>query len=490
MMKLSQIATAISAQHVGEDATFESVGADSRNIQAGQLFVALKGDNFDGHSFAGEAIAQGAAAVMCNADTQIDSARTAQPALIVKDTYAALGQLADFWRNQFTLPLIAVTGSNGKTTVKEMLTSILQAATKNTSENISENTSQVLATQGNLNNHIGMPMTLLKLRAEHKFAVIEMGMNHTGEIDYLTRIAKPNVAIINNAGNAHIGELGSLRAIAEAKGEIFAGLSENGTAVINADDDFVEYWKSLLAAQTRIKKIMTFGLKGAADVSATYTLQAGQSLIHLRTPQGSVEITLGAPGVHNVRNALAAAAGAFAVGATLENIKAGLEQYAGVKGRLQYLKGLQNTVVIDDTYNANPMSMKAAIDVLATSQGKKWLVLGDMGELGETAIAMHSEVGQYAAAANIDGLFTLGKMSVAMTEAFNQTNKTLGKAAKAKHFTSLESLHTTLTSIMQADSTVLVKGSRFMAMERVVQLLLPKANEKTKQAAQQQAEAH
>ena len=484
MMKLSQIAAAISAKHVGEDATFVSVGADSRNIQAGQLFVALKGDHFDGHSFAGEAIAQGAAAVMCNADTQIDSAKTAQPALIVKDTYAALGQLAAFWRSQFKLPLIAVTGSNGKTTVKEMLTSILQMATKNAD--------QVLATQGNLNNHIGMPMTLLKLRAEHQFAVIEMGMNHKGEIDYLSRIAKPNVAIINNAGNAHIGELGSLKAIAEAKGEIFVGLSENGTAVINADDDFVGYWKSLLAAQTSVKKIITFGLKGAADVGATYTLQAGQSLIHLRTPQGSAEITLSAPGVHNVRNALAAAAGAFAVGATLENIKAGLEQYAGVKGRLQYLKGLKNAVVIDDTYNANPMSMKAAIDVLATSQGKKWLVLGDMGELGETAIAMHSEVGQYAAAANIDGLFTLGKMSNAMTEAFNQTNKTLGKVAKAQHFSSLESLHMALAPIMQTDSTVLIKGSRFMAMERVVQLLTPAALHinKTKQAAQQQAEAH
>jgi len=472
MMTLSQIAHVINAKHIGADVTFTSVGADSRNIKAAQLFVALKGERFDGHAFVSQALEKGAAAVLVNADANI--AQSTQPALIVEDTYLALGQIAQYWRQQFNCPLIAVTGSAGKTTVKEMLASILQAASS---------PAHVLATQGNLNNHIGMPMTLLKLNAQHQFAVIEMGMNHTGEIAYLSQIAQPNVALINNAGSAHIGELGSLEAIAKAKGEIFEGLSQGGVAIINVDDTFAPLWQNL----TQNHRHMTFGVNQQADIRATYTLNTDAVDLQLHTPVGDIQVNLPAAGVHNVYNALAASSAAIAVGAPLNAIKVGLENYQGVKGRMQHVTGINGALIIDDTYNANPVAMKAAIDVLAAREGKKYVVLGDIGELGDQALALHAEVGAYASLANIDGLFTLGTLSQAMTDAYNQ-NKTLHQQTpSAQHFSNLENLIATLTPYLQKDSTILVKGSRFMAMERVVQKLSVQHETNNKTAS---AEAH
>jgi UDP-N-acetylmuramoyl-tripeptide--D-alanyl-D-alanine ligase len=362
-----------------------------------------------------------------------------------------LGQLAAYWRDKFTVPVVAITGSNGKTTVKEMVAAILRTE--------AGKDDRVLATLGNLNNHIGLPLTLLKLREHHRYAVVEMGMNHRGEIRYLTKIGKPDVAVINNAGNAHLGELGSYEAIAEAKGEILEGLGAAGVAILNADDRFFSFWETLVNG----KKIIKFGLQSPADVAASYQLQTAGSALELDTPQGKVSIHLPVPGLHNVMNALAAIAAVLALNVPLANVKVGLENFHSAKGRLQVLQGLQGATVIDDTYNANPASMKAAIDVLQACAGKRILVLGDMGELGEDAPAMHKEVGEYAKHAGIDALYSLGDVSVEMSKAYG---------SGAKHYETLETLVDDLKKLLQANTTVLVKGSRFMAMERVVKAIV------------------
>jgi UDP-N-acetylmuramoyl-tripeptide--D-alanyl-D-alanine ligase len=441
MMMLSEIAKAVGGQMLGADVLCESVGSDSRNIVNNQLFVAIKGENFDGNTFASAAIKQGAAAVLVS-----DANTQARPAVLVNDSRMALGALAKNWRNQFQMPLLAVTGSNGKTTVKEMLAAILSAAGKN-----------VLATQGNLNNDIGMPMTLLKLRAEHTAAVIEMGMNHLGEIDYLTRIAQPAVAVINNAGTAHIGELGSRDNIAKAKGEIFAGLADNGIAVINADDDYAAYWKSLNVG----KKIITFGLNKPADVSATFVQKDGINQVNLTTPSGSVNFNLAMLGKHNISNALAASAAAVALDISNADIASGLSGMQAVKGRLQRKAGFNGAALIDDTYNANPDSMKAAIDVLATHKNSIF-VMGDMAELGADAPQMHADIGAYAKQKAIEQFFTFGDLSAKASEIFGE---------KAQHFDNIENLAESLKKQMKQGVTVLVKGSRFMQMERVVSLI-------------------
>ncbi len=448
MMQLSDAAAALNAKLLGADAAFGSVGSDSRNIVAGQLFVALKGENFDGNVFAADAINKGAAAVLVS-----DAATAARPALVVSDTRLALGELAKYWRSKFSAPVIGVTGSNGKTTTKEMLTAILAAATGDVKK--------VHATYGNLNNDIGLPLTLLKIKPAHQYVVAEMGMNHLGEIDYLTHIARPNVAVINNANTAHIGELGSRENIARAKGEIFAGLQEGGVAVINADNDFAGYWQTLNTG----RKVVTFGLQNDADVTATYQEQAGVSLINLTTPNGQVNFELRVEGVHNISNALAASATAYALGISNAHIAAGLQSFGGVYGRLERKAAANGAVLIDDTYNANPDSMKAAIDVLAKQPGEKVLVLGDMGELGADAKQMHAEIGAYAKTAGLKKLYCLGELSREMVNAFG---------AGATHFGSPEALAADVQPKLNNNITILVKGSRFMRMERVVNLLLAK----------------
>lgn len=464
MMRLSEAAKALNAtmlgvhEHLGADVDFASVGSDSRNIVAGQLFVAIKGPSFDGNTFATDAIKKGAVAVMVS-----DKTTEAHPAMLVNDTRLGLGALAKYWRAQFDAPVIAITGSNGKTTTKEMLTSILSVA--------SGSDDKVHATYGNLNNDIGLPLTLLKIRANHQYVVAEMGMNHLSEIEYLTHIAQPDVAVINNAGTAHIGELGSRENIAKAKGEIFSGLKVGGIAVINADNEYATYWQSLNVG----RKIVTFGLKQSANVSATYQEQdgnslIGSSLIDLTTPNGKISFNLKVQGVHNIYNALAASAAAFAVGVSNADIAKGLQNFSGVHGRLERKAALHDAVLIDDTYNANPDSMKAAIDVLARMPGQKILVLGDMGELGADAKKMHADIGVYAKKAGLNTLYCLGELSAEMAQGFGKGAKYFGLANEH----TVNEIATTILPQLASGVTVLVKGSRFMQMERVVNLLLMK----------------
>ena len=450
MMRLSEAALATQGQLIGPDVVFCCVGTDSRSIKKGQLFVALKGENFDGHEYAAQSLEQGASSVL------VSKASNVSPALVVKDTRLALGDLAAYWRAKFEIPVVAITGSNGKTTVKEMLAAILKVA--------AGNDESVLATQGNLNNDIGLPMTMLNLDKQHRYAVLEMGMNHTGELSYLTGLAKPSIALVNNAGTAHIGELGSLEAIANAKGEIFEGLVDGGTAVINADDVFAGLWKSLASNHHQV----TFGLKAKADVTARYELHEASSAVELITPKGTANFSLPAPGVHYVSNALAAASAALALNVSLEKIATGLSQFAGVKGRLQVKEGFAGAKVIDDTYNANPMSMKAAIDVLKASAGERVFVMGDMAELGADAASMHAEIGAYAKTAGIEKFFALGALTKNAVIAFGEN---------AAHFETLDTLVESLKSMMNAQATLLVKGSRSMRMERVVDAIqLPQTN--------------
>ncbi len=438
-------AVSIDAQVRGDDVGFARVTTDSRQIQAGDLFVALRGDHFDGHDYVAQALAQGAAAVMVDERAGLDIA----PAIVVADTRLGLGKLAAAWRQKMPARLLAITGSSGKTSVKEMLAAVLCAAV---------GTEAVLATQGNLNNDIGMPLTLLRLRPQHQFAVVEMGMNHAGEIAYLSQLARPDVAVIINAGTAHIGMLGSRQAIAHAKGEILAGLGEHGVAVINADDTYAELWRGLAGAH----RLIDFGLVQARDVRGNYQAQAMASAITIQIGSESLAVQLAVAGEHNVMNALAAAATAHAVSVDLSAIKAGLEGYQGVKGRLQRKPALHGAVVIDDSYNANPDSTHAAIKVLVASAGKKILVLGDMGELGDDAAAMHAQVGTMAKMAGVDALFALGDLSRHAVAAFG---------AGAHHYTDVAALAADVAATLTADVTVLVKGSRFMQMERVVNIL-------------------
>lgn len=359
MLTLLQAAGGIRAITQGLDAYFTSVTTDSRAIIPGSLFVALKGERFNGHQFVAQALAQGAVAAMV-AQTEAEGHKGEWqnfPLLLVEDTRLALGQLAAYWRNQQQVRLVAVTGSNGKTTVKEMLAAILREAVGDAA---------VLATEGNFNNDIGLPLTLLKLRDTHRFAVIEMGMNHPGEIAYLTGIARPDVALINNAQAAHLAGLGGVQQVARAKGEIFLGLKSDGVAVINADDAYAPLWKTLATGHA----VLEFGLDRPAQINATSVLHPGSSEVEIGTLEGKTKFSLQLPGQHNVRNALAAAAAASALGIANQIIATGLGKFGGVKGRLQRKGGLHGAVLIDDSYNANPESMRAAIAVLAAMPGK------------------------------------------------------------------------------------------------------------------------
>jgi len=443
MLSLSAAAKAINAETSGADVTFYSVTTDSRAVVVGDLFVALKGERFDGHNYVKQVMEQGAVAALVE---RRDPAWGDFPLLVVKDARLALGELAAHWRSRFTIPVVALTGSSGKTTVKEMIAAILREQAGDQA---------VLATKGNLNNDIGMPLTLLGLRDTYRYAVIEMGMNHPGEIAYLSWIAKPDVALILNAQAAHLAGLGTVEAVARAKGEIFQGLAANGAAVINADDPHAALWQELAAGH----RIIRFGLEQPAELSASFELQSLASEIEMATPTGKFAVALPVPGEHNVRNALAAAAVAQALGVDNATIAAGLAKVASVKGRLRKSPCLHGATLIDDTYNANPASVRVAIAVLAGLPGKKVLVLGDMGELGENARALHAEIGAAAKAAGVDLLFTLGDLSAAAAQAFGEGGR---------HFEYIEDLLHEIENLLAPEVTVLVKGSRFMQMERVV----------------------
>ena len=467
MMLLSQAAKATGGTLVpfagiqGGDVRINGVSSDSRKIVQGDLFVALRGEHFDGYNFAATAAQAGAVAAMVNADSYQErlTGRKEQkavpapgiPLLLVEDTRVALGRLAAWWRRQFDIPVVAITGSNGKTTVKEMLAGILRAA--------ADSADAVLATIGNLNNDIGMPLTLLHMNATHRYAVIEMGMNHPGEIDYLTRIAAPDVALINNASGAHLEGLGTVEAVARAKGEIFSGLQPHGTAVINSDDEYARLWRALAGAHP----LLEFGLNSEADVSGTWHPHGYGLRLDVTAPQGMFAADLHVPGMHNARNALAATAAATVLNIPLETIAAGLEKFSGVPGRMQRKAALHDASLIDDTYNANPASMRAAINVLAQAAGKRILVLGDMGELGGDAEILHAEIGTEARRAGIEKLYALGALSGNAVREFGNG---------ARHFERIEDLLAALEKELDENTTVLVKGSRFMKMERVVSHLV------------------
>jgi UDP-N-acetylmuramoyl-tripeptide--D-alanyl-D-alanine ligase len=437
-MRLHELAQALNAAAVGADVEIGAVVSDSRKLIPGCLFVALKGPRYDGHRFAAQALEQGAAAVMARADAKL----AISPALIVDDTLLALGQLAAWHRARLPAKVAAITGSNGKTTVKEMLAAILA---------VEVGAEGVLATEGNLNNDIGMPLTLLRLTPAHRYAAIEMGMNHPGEIAYLTDIARPDVALVNNALRAHLEGLGNVAAIARAKGEIYAGLKDDGIAIINADDPHANLWRDLASQHP----VMSFGVGEQADVR----IRSSSGPLWLQTPVGAIETVLRVPGEHNRRNAAAAATLALALGVDAATIAEGLANYGGVKGRLQSHAGILGATLIDDSYNANPDSVQAAIQVLAGCPGQRILVLGDMGELGADAVHLHREVGEKARAAGIDRLLCLGELTLNTVQAFGE---------RGMHFERIEELLAEIECALAPDVTLLVKGSRFMKMERVV----------------------
>ncbi len=440
-LPLSETARVLDAVQHGADVTFAGLSTDTRSIEKGNLFVALQGPNFDGHDYLQQAQRQGAVAAAVSRVTE-----TSLPLVEVDDTRLALGRLAAHWRSCFDLPLIAVTGSNGKTSVKEMLAAILRPC------------GETLVTRGNLNNDIGVPLTLSGLSGEHRYAVIELGANHAGEIAYLADIAKPTVAVINNAGPAHLEGFGDLDGVARAKGELFERLPDDGVCIVNVDDNYAGLWLSL--AGTR--KVIRFGLVGDADVQADWKGDMAGSDIHLETPSGHVDFRLPLPGRHNVMNALAASSACIAAGLSAEHIARGLSCMRAVAGRWQPQAGLYGTRLIDDTYNANPGSLAVALDLLAGDSNEHWLVLGDMGELGDAGEALHRDMGGMARKSGVRRLFTLGSLAAAAAEGFGEGGES---------FASMDALLERLGESLRPGISVLVKGSRAMRMERVIEAL-------------------
>ena len=446
MMDLQTAAKAMHGTPLGENVSFRSVSTDSRAVNAGELFIALRGDTFDGHVFVGTAKTRGAVAAVVDVGAVESLKEIDFPLIVVSDTRLALGALAAEWRTRFTIPVIAVTGSNGKTTSKEMIASILKAAFGET----------VLATEGNFNNDIGMPLTLLKLNSSHCAAIVEMGMNHPGEIAYLARIAQPTVALVTNAQRAHLAGMGTIETIAREKGSVFTELGAAGVAVFNADDQWADLWRSLSAGH----RTMSFAFERAAEVTGHYQLHGLENHLTISvSAQGKqIQVALALPGAHNARNALGAATAALAANIPLEAVREGLSAFRGIKGRLQRRPGLNGSTLLDDSYNANPDSVCAGIDVLAATIGKKILVLGDMGEIGDMTGQFHDEVGGYAKSQGVDLLLALGDSSVLASHNFG---------AGGQHFKKIEDLIEKLAGELTPDTTVLVKGSRFMRMERV-----------------------
>lgn len=445
MMTLSAAAVFADGRTSGGDPVFTGVSTDTRTLRPGDLFVALRGERFDGHAFLEMAKTAGAVAAMVD---RLHQGTFPIPVAVVDDTRLALGRVAAGWRKRFSPLLIAVAGSNGKTTVKEMLASILRAYAGE---------GAVLSTSGNLNNDIGLPLTLLRLREQHRCCAIELGMNHKGEIDYLARIARPLVALVNNAQREHLEFMNSVEEVAAENASVYAALPPDGTAVVNADDAQAPFFRRAAGA----RRVVDFGLEQGA-VTGGYTLKNLSSDILVRTPEGETPVTLAIPGLHNVRNALAAAACAYAAGIGLKSIGEGLSAFRPYTGRLQVKSAKNGATVIDDSYNANPDSVRAAIDVLASCLRPTALVLGDMGEVGSHGVEFHREVGSYAYSQKIDRLYALG-------DATRETVRAFGTGAR--HFESVDELVKAVEG-----KSILVKGSRFMRMERVVAALTGNAN--------------
>ena len=455
MFSLDEAAAAIGGQVLGDGAIrFSSVGSDSRHVTPGSLFVALKGDNFEGHDHAADALSKGAVAALVN------RLGCATPAIVVPDPRAALGALGAAWRSRFSLPLIAVAGSNGKTTVTQMIAAILVRYAGDAA----------FATKGNFNNDIGVPLTLLRLHAMHRIGVVELGMNHPGEIALVANMAKPTVALINNAQREHLEFMKSVAEVAAENGSVFASLTDDGTAIINADDDFADYWRTLATQHKPQRRVVTFGLNKAADVSTRYELALFGAHLNLRTPLGEAEVALRIAGLHNVRNACAAAAAAFAAGVPLTAIAQGLSDFTPVAGRLVKRVAANGAVVIDDSYNANPDSVRAAIDVLANIPAPRVLILGRMGEVGDQGPAFHREVGAYAKSRGIEALYTLGEDTKPMIEGFGNG---------AQYFDKVEDINHAVKAAVQPGTTALVKGSLSAYMGRVVAALTGEAVKET-----------
>ncbi len=449
MMDMQEAAQGAGGAARGANTRFAAVSSDTRAIGAGALFVALRGERFDGHAYLAAAHARGAVAAMVDQRAAGAGADSPLPLLVVDDTRLGLGRLAAYWRGKFALPLIAVTGSNGKTTVKEMIAAILSAHA---------GAGRAYATPGNFNNDIGLPLTLLGLRARHSCAVVELGMNHAGETAYLAAIARPTVALVNNAQREHQEFLHGVEGVAHEHAAAFSALPADGIAVINADDSYADYWRGVCAP----RRVLDFGIDRPAAVGGRYALRDFGSEIVLRVAQEETPVSLQAAGVHNVRNALAAAAAATAAGVGLSEIARGLANFRPVQGRLQRINARNGAIVLDDTYNANPDSVIAAIEVLAHAAGRKFLVLGEMGEVGARGAAFHAEIGRRARALGVDRLYLLGESCAHAAAAFGEG---------ARHFGDIDALLAALEAELARGNTVLVKGSRFMRMERVVQAL-------------------
>lgn len=446
-MRLGEAAAALGLRAVGEDVAFHGVSTDSRTIPPEALFVAVRGPRFDGHDFVDGARGRGAAAVLVE---RVPDASI--PFILVRDSVRALGGLAAAWRNRFCdLLLVGITGSNGKTTVKDMAVAIFRTL------------GPASATRGNLNNEIGVPLTLCDLDAGHRTAVVELGANHRGEIAALTTLARPSIGVITQCAPAHLEGFGSIEGVARAKGELFECLPDDAAAVVNADDPYAELWREL----ARPRRCISFGAGANADVRVRAASGAGRKHIALDTPAGEVEVDLALPGAHNAFNAGAAAAAAIAAGASLDAIREGLATVRPAKGRLESKRGPRGAEIIDDTYNANPASLQAGLRVLGAKPAPRWLVLGDMAELGPAGANLHAEAGHRARRHGVERLLAIGELSVEAARAFGDG---------ATHFADRAALVDRLRDELPDGATVLVKGSRAMAMERVVEAIAERAH--------------
>jgi UDP-N-acetylmuramoyl-tripeptide--D-alanyl-D-alanine ligase len=456
-MDTATAAQAIAGTLRGENVWFDGVATDSRTIRQGELFVALKGERFDGHHYVELAQQRGAVAAVVAADRV---GTLAGNLLAVADPLRALGALAAFWRRRFTLPVVGIVGSNGKTTVKEMAATILRG---------SLGAKDLLATPGNLNNAIGLPLTVLRLRAQHRAAVIEIGMNHPGETAELAAIAMPTIGLINNAQREHQEFMKSVADVAAEHAALINALPEGGVVVVNADDDYASFWQEVVVRRNAEGAALTlrdFGLRAPAAVTARTRVEPWGYHVEVTTPEGNATLELRAPGRHNVANALGAIAAATAAGASVADAATALAAFRPLSGRLQTIELPGGGAVIDDSYNANPDSVRAAIAVLSRAPTPRWLVLGDMGEVGDQGLAFHREVGAYARAAGIDRLYGVGDLAQHAVAAFG---------AGGEHFASMGALADALHP--GPGVTVLVKGSRFMRMERIVFALTSTATE-------------